>query len=151
VVYTRWKYIEDQKMSKDEVKDERKQMEGDPKVRQKQKEKMMQSMAARMLPKVPEADVVITNPTHYAVALRYNALEAPAPLVLAKGVDHMARKIKDIALENNVPIRENAPLARALYEQVELGDIIPEELYQAVATILAQLARFKRPAPPPGS
>ncbi|GAB6176384.1 flagellar biosynthesis protein FlhB [Desulfobaculum senezii] len=137
--YTFWDYKENLKMSKHEVKDERKQAEGDPLVKQQQREKMMKSMASRMLQQVPEADVVITNPTHIAIALKYDAMEAPAPLVLAKGVDHMAEKIKEVARENNIPIRENKPLARALYKSVEVGDVIPEEMYQAVASILAQI------------
>ena len=144
LVYTRWNYEEQLKMTKEEVKDERKQMEGDPKVKQKQREKMMASMAQRMMQKVPEADVVITNPTHIAVALRYDAMQAPAPVVLAKGLDHVAEKIKEIARENNVPIRENKPLAQALYKGVEVGDTIPEELFQAVAQILAQLWKHKK-------
>lgn len=142
--YSFWDYGENLKMSKQEVKDERKQAEGDPIIKGKQREKMMKSMASRMLQKVPEADVVITNPTHIAIALKYDAMEAPAPLVLAKGVDHMAEKIKQIARENNIPIRENKPLARALYKAVEIGDIIPEELYQAVASILAQIFKNRR-------
>jgi flagellar biosynthetic protein FlhB len=105
--------------------------------------KMMEVMAQRMLENVPKADVVVTNPTHYAVALRYDAVEAPAPVVLAKGVDHLAERIKEVAREHRVPIRENVPLARALYRQVEVGDMIPEELYQAVASLLASLMKFK--------
>ncbi|NCC25091.1 MAG: flagellar biosynthesis protein FlhB [Deltaproteobacteria bacterium] len=147
LVYTRWDYEENLKMTKDEVKDERKQAEGDPKIKNQQKRKMMAVMQQRMLAKVPEADVVITNPTHFAVALKYNPMQAPAPIVLAKGVNHMAEKIKAIARENRVPIRENKPLARALYSSVQVGDVIPEEMYQAVAAILAQVfkARPGRP------
>ncbi|MFV0422559.1 flagellar biosynthesis protein FlhB [Oleidesulfovibrio sp.] len=144
--YTRWDYEEKLKMTKDEVKDERKQAEGDPRVKAEQRQKMMKVMAARMLADVPKADVVVTNPTHFAVALRYDAIEAPAPIVLAKGVDHLAERIKQVARENGVPIRENVPLARALYKQVEVGDMIPEELYQAVASLLATLMKF-RPRP----
>lgn len=139
VWYSRWDYIENLKMTKDEVKDERKQAEGDPVIKGKQKQKMMQMAMSRMMQQVPKADVVITNPTHIAVALKYNSMEAPAPIVVAKGADRVAEKIKEIARENKVPIKENVPLARALYKQVEVGDMIPEDLYQAVATILAQL------------
>jgi flagellar biosynthetic protein FlhB len=142
--YTRWDYEENIKMSKDEVKDEHKQQEGDPEVKRKQREKMMQSMAKRMLQNVPKADVVVTNPTHIAVALQYDPLQAPAPLVLAKGADHLAEKIKEVARENRVPIRENVTLARALYKSCEVGDSIPEELFQAVAQILAQVYKIKR-------
>jgi flagellar biosynthesis protein FlhB len=96
-------------------------------------------MQQRMLEKVPKADIVITNPTHLAVALRYNVLEAPAPLVVAKGANFLAEKIKEIAREHKIPIRENKPLAQALYKTVEVGEMIPEDLYQAVASVLAQL------------
>jgi len=142
--YTRWNYEEELKMTKDEVKDERKQAEGDPKVKQQQRVKMMKVMARRMMRDVPKADVVVTNPTHLAVALYYDALEAPAPLVLAKGADRVAERIKEIAMENGVPIRQNKPLAQALYSQVEIGEIVPEELYQAVAAILSRLDRFRK-------
>ena len=146
--YTRWDYLENLKMTKDEIKDEMKQMEGDPQVKQKQRQKMMQMMQRRMMQQVPKADVVITNPTHIAVALRYNAMEAPAPVVVAMGADRVAERIKEIARENNVPIRENKPLARALYSQIEVGDMIPEDLYQAVAAVLAQLWKTKGKRPP---
>ena len=90
-----------------------------------------------------QADVVITNPIHYAVALQYDAMVAPAPLVLAKGANKVAERIKEVARENNIPIEENKPLAQALYKQVEIGETIPEELFQAVAAILAKLEKFK--------
>lgn len=144
VWYTRWDYEENLKMSKDEVKDEHKQSYGDPQIKQQQKQKMMEVMQRRMLQDVPKADVVITNPTHIACALRYNPIESPAPMLLAKGADYMAEKIKEIAREHNVPIRENKPLAQALYKSVEIGQVIPEDLYQAVASILAQLDKFRR-------
>jgi len=86
----------------------------------------------------------VTNPTHIAVALSYNVMDAPAPRVLAKGLDHLAEKIKEVAREHDIPIRENKPLAQALYKQVEIGEMIPEELYQAVAALLARLDRFKK-------
>ncbi len=148
VWYTRWDYEENLKMTKDEVKDEQKQNLGDPQVKQQQRRKMMEVMQRRMLQDVPKAHVVITNPTHIACALRYNPREAPAPLLLAKGVDHIAEKIKEIAREHRVPIRENKPLAQALYKNVEIGQAIPEDLYQAVASILAQLDKFKRTGRP---
>jgi len=144
LIYTRWDYEENLKMTKQEVKDERKQGEGDPTIKSKQKQKMLAAMQKRMIKKVPEADVVITNPTHIAVALKYDPIQAPAPLVLAKGVNHVAEKIKEVARKHNVPIKENKPLARALYKSVEVGDTIPEELYKAVAAILAQLHKFRR-------
>ncbi|GAB6059553.1 flagellar type III secretion system protein FlhB [Desulfonatronum parangueonense] len=144
LAYTRWDYEEKLKMTKHEVKDERKQAEGDQTIKNKQRQKMMAVMQKRMLESVPKADVVITNPTHLAIALRYNALEAPSPVVLAKGADFMAEKIRNIAKENNIPIRENKPLAQALYKSVDVGQMIPEELFQAVASILAQLPKFRR-------
>ena len=101
-------------------------------------------MQRRMLKNVPKADVVITNPTHLACALGYDPLKSPAPVLLAKGADYLAEKIKEIARENRIPIRENRPLAQALYKSVEVGESIPEDLYQAVAAILAQLDKFKR-------
>ena len=140
---SRFAYREGMKMTKDEVKDERKQAEGDPKIKSKQRQKMQEVVMRRMMQSIPKADVVVTNPTHIAVALRYNAQEAPAPVVLAKGADFLAEKIKEIARANNVPIRENVPLARALYKACEVGDMIPEELYKAVATLLASIWRLK--------
>ena len=144
VWFTRWNYNENMKMTKDEVKDERRQSEGDPKIKAKQRQKMMEVMRQRMLADVPKADVIITNPTHIACALRYDPTVSPAPLLVAKGLDHLAEKIKEIAREHHIPIRENKPLARALYKSVEVGASIPLELYQAVATILAQLDKFRR-------
>lgn len=153
LVYGRWDYIEKLKMTKQEVKDEHRQQEGDPIIKSKQKQKMLQMSQRRMLQSVPTADVVITNPTHIAVALKYDQMVAPAPVVVAMGADKVAEKIKQIARENNVPIRENKPLARALFAQAQVGDVIPEDLYKAVATILAQLwkdAPPKKSGPPIG-
>ncbi len=143
---SRYAYKESMKMTKDEVKDEQKQAEGDPKIKAQQRQKMMKISMQRMMKQVPKADVVVTNPTHIAVALCYNTMEAPAPVVLAKGAGHIAEKIKDIAREHKIPIRENVPLARALYKACEIGDMIPEELYKAVAAILASIWRM-RPRP----
>lgn len=147
VWWTWYDYEENLKMTKSEVKDERRNAEGDPEIKQKQRQKMMQVMGRRMLQNVPKADVVITNPTHIAVALQYNPLLAPAPIVVAMGADHMAQKIKEIARENGVPIRENKPLARALYKDADIGQMIPEALFQAVATMLAQLDKFRNRGP----
>ncbi len=141
--YTRWNHEEEIKMSKEEIKDERRQAEGDPKVKARQQQKMMEMMASRMFQDIPKADVVITNPTHYAVALQYDPMSAPAPLILAKGLNRVAERIKEIARENDIPIEQNPPLARALYKQVEIGESIPEELFQAVAAVLAKLDKFK--------
>ncbi|MFW5730967.1 MAG: flagellar biosynthesis protein FlhB [Desulfonatronovibrionaceae bacterium] len=144
VVYTRWDHNENLKMTKDEVKDERKQAEGNPEVKREQRKKMMSAVQQRMMQDVPKADVVITNPTHIAVAIKYDPVQAPAPMVLAKGANHLAEKIKDAARQNNVPIRENKPLARALYKSVDIGQTIPEEMYKAVAAVLAEVYRMKR-------
>ncbi len=144
LIYTRWDYEENLKMTKEEVKDERKQAEGDPQIKSKQKRKMLKVMQQRMLQEVPNADVVITNPTHIAVALAYNPLKAPAPIVLAKGANKVAEKIKEVARKHNVPIKENKPLAWALYKSVEIGETIPEELYRAVAAVLAQLYKYRK-------
>ncbi len=141
--YTRHDYEENLKMSKQEVKDEHRQSEGDPLVKQRQKQKMFAMMTNRMFQDVPRADVVITNPTHFAVALMYDPTVSSAPIVVAKGADHIAFKIREIAAEHNVPIRENKPLAQALYKQAEVGDIIPEDLYKAVAALLAQIWKLK--------
>ncbi|MCR5118063.1 MAG: flagellar biosynthesis protein FlhB [Lachnospiraceae bacterium] len=135
--FQKWKFHQDMKMTKQEVKEEYKSTEGDPQIKGKIKQKMMEASRRRMMQSVPQADVVITNPTHYAVALRYDKEIAPAPFVVAKGVDHIAQKIKEIARENDVEIMENKPLARALYSNVDLGEQIPEELYVAVAEVLA--------------
>ncbi len=140
---SRYAYKEGMKMTKQEVKDEHKNSEGDPIIKNKQRQKMMEVMGKRMLQAVPQADVVVTNPNHIAVALRYNSQESQAPVVIAKGADHLAEKIKEVAREHNVPIRENVPLARALYKAVEIGEMIPEELYKAVATLLASIWKLK--------
>ena len=145
--YTRRQYEDNIKMTKQEVKDEIRQAEGDPKIKQKQRQKMMQMMAARMMKEVPKADVVITNPTHYAVALRYDPTVSPAPYVVAKGVNKVAEKIKLIAREHGIPIRENRPLARSLYASVDIGEPIPEDLYKAVAAVLAEIWRLKGKMP----
>ena len=138
-----YQYEENNKMSKEEVKDEMKQAYGDPVIKSKQKQKMMQFMQQRMMQNVPKADVIVTNPTHYAVALQYDPTLCPAPIVLAKGVDKVALRIKDVAREHGVPIKENKLLARSLYASVEIGDPIPEDLYKAVAAIIAEIWRLK--------
>lgn len=143
--YTKWDYAQNLKMTKSEIKDERKQQEGDEQIKAKIKQKMLKMSSQRMMQQVPKADVVITNPTHIAVALRYDPKEAPAPVVVAMGADRVAEKIKEIARENHIHIKENKPLARALYKQTEVGDMIPAELFQAVAAILAQIWKTKRP------
>ncbi len=131
------------RMTKQEVKDEYKQMEGDPKVKQKIRSMQMEMARRRMMEEVKKADVVITNPTHYAVALKYNAAQMNAPKVVAKGINLIAQKIKKIAKENDVPIVEKPELAQQLYKKAPLEKEIPEELYKAVAEILAYVYRLK--------
>lgn len=141
--YQRWRYNEDLKMTKQEVKDEYKQAEGDPQVKGKIKQKMMEVSRRRMMQDVPKADVVITNPTHYAVAIMYDGEKYDAPIVLAKGADYMAQRIKEVAKDNGVEIVENKPLARMLYANVEIGEMVPPELYQTVAEVLAFVYKLK--------
>ena len=141
--YQRMKFKKDMKMSKKEVKDEWKNAEGDPHIKGKIKSKMLEASRRRMMSAIPNADVVITNPTHFAVALQYDRESGAAPVVVAKGADFMAQKIKDIAKENKVEIVENKPLARMLYFNVEIDQEIPQELYQMVAEILAYVYRIK--------
>ncbi len=142
-MFQRWKHNRDLKMSKQEVKDEFKNTEGDPKVKGQQKQRMMQASQRRMMQSIPQADVVITNPTHFAVALKYDANVSQAPVVTAKGADFLAYKIKDIAREHHIEIVENKPLARMLYYNVDLNREIPPELYQMVADVLAYVYSLK--------
>lgn len=145
LLYQKHKFKEDMKMTKQEVKDEYKNTEGDPQIKGKIRRKMQEASQRRMMQDVPKADVVITNPTHFAVALQYDAQVSTAPVVLAKGEDYLAMKIKEIARENHVEIVENKPLARMLYHNVDIGAEIPPELYQAVAEVLAAVYRIKNP------
>ncbi len=137
LIYQRRKFNKDMMMTKKEVKDEYKNSEGDPQVKGAQKRRMMEASRRRMMQQLPQADVVITNPTHYAVAIKYDAEESDAPIVVAKGADYLAQKIKEIARDNKVEIVENKPLARMLYANVEVGEMVPPELYKAVAEVLA--------------
>ncbi len=136
-MYQKWKFHKDMKMTKQEVKDEYKNAEGDPQVKGKIKQRMQEASRRRMMQALPQADVVITNPTHYAVAIKYDPGVVDAPYVLAKGEGYLAQRIKEIARENKVEIVENKPLARMLYHNVEIGETVPPELYQAVAEVLA--------------
>ena len=142
-LYQRWQYEQDLKMTKQEVEDERKQTHGDPKVKARIRGIQMELSRRRMMEAVPEADVVITNPTHLAIALKFDGKEMIAPRVLAKGAGFIAERIKEIAREHNVLIVENKALAQALYKMVEIGDYIPVELYRAVAEVLAYVYRLK--------
>ena len=137
LLFVRYNYFKDLRMSKQELKDEYKQMEGDPQVKSRIRRVQMEMSRKRMMQDIPDADVVITNPTHYAVAIRYDQGKDAAPIVVAKGVDHLAMKIKEIALNHKIQIVENPPLARELYKLCDLNDTIPEKLYKAVAEVLA--------------
>jgi flagellar biosynthetic protein FlhB len=138
-MFQRWRYRESLKMSREEVKEERKMYEGDPQIRNRIRQRMRELMSKNMIANVPKADVVVTNPTHFAVALEYDVKTMPAPRVSAKGQDEMARRIKDIAREYGVPIVENKPLARALYAEAEVGEIIPSAYYEVVAMVLSKV------------
>jgi len=142
--YQRWEFERSIRMTKQEVKEEYKEVEGNPEIKRRQRQMMAEFMRRRMLQEVPEATVVITNPEHVAVALKYDIDEMEAPIVVAKGAGEIAEKIKQIARENNVPIITNPPLARAIYKMSEVGDEIPVELYRAVAEVIAQVYRMKR-------
>ncbi len=137
LLIVRYQYFNDLKMSKQEIKDEYKQMEGDPQVKGRIKKVQMEIAQKRMMQDVPDADVIITNPTHYAVAIRYNKEKENAPRIIAKGVDNIALKIRKIGEQNFIKIVENPTLARELYKKCEINDQIPENLYQVVAEILA--------------
>ena len=130
-------------MSKQEIKDEFKQSEGNPEIKAKIRQLQREMAKKRMMSEVPKADVVITNPTHYAVAIRYDKTKDDAPRVIAKGVDKLALKIKEIAREYDIMIVENPPLARELYKLVEIDELIPQKLYKAVAEVLAFVYKAK--------
>jgi flagellar biosynthetic protein FlhB len=141
--YQKYSYEKSLKMSKQDIKDEFKNQEGDPKVKSKIRERQRRMAIMRMMQEVPNADVIITNPTHFAVALKYDSSQMDAPKVIAKGQDYLALRIREIAKKNDVMIMENKPLARALYERAEVGQAIPPDLFQAVAEVLAYIYRLK--------
>lgn len=141
--YQKFKFKKDMKMTKQEIKDEFKQSEGDPQIKGKIKSKMREASQRRMMQALPQADVVITNPTHLAVAIRYDKDTGSAPVVIAKGADYVALKIKEVAKENKIEIVENKPLARMLYYNVDIDREIPQELYQMVAEVLAYVYGLK--------
>ena len=142
--YQRYRHTKDLKMTKQEVKEEHKQTEGDPQVKSRIRQQMQELSRSRMMQDVPEADVVITNPTHYAVAVKYEAGSMEAPKVVAKGMRKIAERIKEIARENDVPVVENPPLARSLYDLVDIGDEIPMKFYRAIAEILARIYQSRK-------
>ena len=141
---TKWKFLRDQKMSFKEIKDEYKNTEGDPNVKAALRQRRMQMLQQGMMDAVPEADFVVTNPTHIACALKYNADEMDSPMLIAKGTELIAKKIIDIAKEHSVPVIENAPVARALFKMVDLNQFIPPELYKAIAEILLFVYNMKK-------
>lgn len=141
--YQKYKFNKDIKMTKQEVKDEYKNAEGDPQIKGKIRQKMREVSQRRMMQDLTQADVVITNPTHFAVAIKYTPEAHSAPVVVAKGADYLAQKIKGIARENGIEIVENKPLARMLYANVDVGQEVPPELYQAVAEVLAMVYKMQ--------
>ncbi len=143
LAYQRYEYNKKMRMSRQEIKDEYKQSEGDPHIKGKLRQLRMEKARQRMMQEVPSADVVITNPTHFSIALKYNPDESPAPIVVAKGMDEIALRIREIAKENDIVMYEDKPLARALYDVVEIGEMIPTEHFQAVAKIISYVFKLK--------
>jgi flagellar biosynthesis protein FlhB len=143
VLYQRYSWMQKLKMTKDELKKEYKEMEGSPEIKAKIRKLRMEMLKRRMMAEVPKSSVIITNPTHYAVALRYEA-GMNAPILLAKGIDSLAMRIKDVASKHDIPIVENPPLARVLHANVEIDDEIPEEHYKAVAEVIGYVMRLRQ-------
>ncbi len=143
-LFQKFQHLKKMRMTKQEVKDELKQTDGDPHVRARLRQIRQERARTRMMAAVPDADVVVTNPTHYAVALKYKQGEMEVPMVVAKGVDHIARKIREVADENDIPILENPPLARALFATVEVDEEIQEDHYKAVAEVIGYIMRLKK-------
>lgn len=141
--YQRYKHTKKMRMTRQEVRDETKQSEGDPLVKSRLRQIRMERSRRRMMAAVPSADVVVTNPTHYSIALKYNSEEMNAPTLVAKGIDDVALRIREVARQNEVPLVENRPLARALYDAVEIDEEIPPEHYKAVAEIIGYVMRLK--------
>ena len=145
--FQKYKHNEEQMMSRQDIKDEHKQSEGDPQIKQRLRQLRMEKSRKRMMAEVPKADVVVTNPTHYAVALVYQHGEMAAPKLIAKGVDKVAARIREVAEENDIPVVQNPPLARALYSGVEIEQEVPPDHYKAVAEIIGYVMRLKKNAP----
>ncbi|WP_018922537.1 flagellar biosynthesis protein FlhB [Salsuginibacillus kocurii] len=142
-VYQKHDYEKQIRMSKQDVKDEHKKMEGDPKIKSKRRQKQQEMATQRMMQEVPKADVVVTNPTHFAVALKYEEEKMDAPIIVAQGVDFVALRMRQLAQVNEVVLVEDKPLARALYHQTDIGDEVPEDLFKAVAEVLAYVYRLQ--------
>ncbi|MEQ1790646.1 MAG: flagellar type III secretion system protein FlhB, partial [Rickettsiales bacterium] len=147
IIYQRFQHIKSLRMSKQEVKDEYKQSEGDPAIKQRLRRLRMEKAQNRMMAAVPQSDVVITNPTHFAVALKYDTKTMNAPIVVAKGQDLIALKIREVAKENDIPVIENPPLARALFSSTELEKEIPMAHYEAVAKIISYVYQLRGKKP----
>ncbi|NQZ14966.1 MAG: flagellar biosynthesis protein FlhB [Alphaproteobacteria bacterium] len=143
LLYQRYEHYKKMRMTKQELKDEFKQTEGDPHVRAKLRQLRQEKASARMMQSVPEADVIITNPTHFSIALKYDPEEMDAPVLVAKGVDDLAMRIREVAKEHDIPLVENKPLARILFDKVEIDSMIPEEHYKAVAEIISYVFQLK--------
>ncbi len=143
-IFQKWKYIKDLMMTKQEVKDEQKETHGSPEVKKRVRQIQMEMSAKRMLEEVPEANVVLVNPTHYAVAVKYDPKEMDAPIVVAKGADNLAQKIREIARSYGVPVVRKPELTRTIFGSVELGDPIPQALYMAVAEVMAMVYRMRK-------
>ncbi|MGE3623500.1 MAG: flagellar biosynthesis protein FlhB [Bdellovibrionales bacterium] len=144
LLYQRHTYFKGLRMTKAEVKDEFKQQEGDPMIKSRLRQIRLEKARKRMMAQVPKADVVLTNPTHYAVALQYDGAKMAAPVVLAKGIDRVAERIREVALENKIPLVSNPPLTRALYDTVDIDEAIPTQHYRAVAEIISYVYRLKK-------
>lgn len=144
VLYQRYEHVKGLRMSRQEIKDEMRESEGDPMIKGRLRQLRMERARKRMMAEVPKADVVVTNPTHYAVALRYDQAEMTAPKVIAKGVDSLAQKIREIAAAADIPVVENPPLARGLYASVEIDQEVPQEFYKAVAEVIGYIYKLKR-------
>lgn len=144
MLFQRWNYKEQLKMTKQEIKEERKMYEGDPLIKSRLRQRMRELLSQNMAANVPRADVVITNPTHFAVALEWNRSSMVAPMVTAKGADEVAFRIRQLANEAGVPVVENRPLARALFAETEIGDTVPESYYRVIAEILAAVDKINR-------
>ena len=143
LIYQRYEHHKKMRMTKQELKDEYKQTEGDPHVRAKLRQLRQEKARTRMMQAVPEADVVITNPTHYSIALKYDPEEMDAPIVVAKGFDDLAMRIREVAKDNDIPLYENKPLARVLFDTVEVDQMVPPEHYQAVAEVISYIFQLK--------
>jgi flagellar biosynthetic protein FlhB len=143
-IYQRWHHEQQLKMTKQEVKEENKQSEGDPQLKQRIRQIQREMSNARMMQEVPKADALIVNPTHFSVALQYDREVMEAPTIIAKGADYLALRMRNVARENEVPILERPALARDLYSSVEIGESIPERFYKAIAEILAYVYRLRR-------